>query len=569
MENTSPEWDRPIRTVNLDHMNPPLDSPQRMATTAEMELMVQPSSILQPSVKLDNTKEEYKRSYPRQFIQPGRQRNTRIWCATLRAPASCHLDSAFFKDFPQKHQVVAGLERGHKQGWLLIAAVSGDLHSLGTVIRKVQNAIIAQSYETMKDIRFEMLEEQISQLLTKYSGSFQLTTTRLAYEEMFHNSLVPSLYGVRWLKDLFQLLCDTVYLAPLDDDQLVCSAIEFKENDSTLPRRRLASHVSRLMHLKVVPTEELTRLKELCIARVQPLFAQVPSKFSDEPWFDNEIGQVLVVLDSLQQLETFFSAVKRAMIECASLERSPVAFLDGIARNLLKELIANVNEQALLVAPQINSVDMAASPAIATNDFEADEVKDDTERASFLSPSARVIVKPNSIGDESRVDAKDSKRYRSTRISSFCSMPSLVLDSTSQISMKELDQGYEFSLFTWTPFKPSTISSVAEGQHEEINASIPRPSLSQHISAGLNGCTNSVLDETTLLLPHLPTLLSMMSLSLDTASELRAAEVKNMETLLAFKDDALEGLGIKRGPLLRLRALIRAVHTSCSGLLHV
>ena len=89
-----------------------------------------------------------------------------------------------------------------------------------------------------------------------------------------------------------------------------------------------------------------------------------------------------------------------------------------------------------------------------------------------------------------------------------------------------------------------------------------------HISS-LNDSTNSVLNETALLLPQLPNLLSMVSLGLDTAKELRAADVQDTEALLTFKDDALESLGIKRGPLLRLRALIRAVHTSCAKLIQV
>jgi hypothetical protein len=548
-------------------MNPPQESPQaqQMATTAEMELLIQPSSILLPSVRQENRKDKHNDQC--QIIQTSRQRNARVWCATLRAPAGCNLDSAFFKGFPQKHQVVAGLERGHKQGWLLIAAISNDLHSLGTVIRKVQNAIIAQSYETMEDIRFEMLEEQIGQLLTKYSGSFQLTTTRLAYEEMFHNTLVPSLYGVRWLKDLFQLLCDTVYLAPLDDDQLVCSATEFKDNDCTLPRRRLASHVSRLMHLKVVPSAEVSRLKELCVSFVQPLFAQVHSKFLDEPWFDIEIGQLLVVLDSLEQLTTFFRAVERALSECTSLERSPVAFLDGIARNILKEFVANANEEILVVAPQTYTVHNVTSPTLITNKVMSDEVKEGLEPTN-LSPSARVIMKPKVMEIHSREDAQASKICGSTWFSSLCSMPSLLRDSTPQVSVEDSDQQYDFSLFTSASFCTGTTSSATAGQSVVVDTSTPAPSSSMHISS-LNDSTNSVLNETALLLPQLPNLLSMVSLGLDTAKELRAADVQDTEALLTFKDDALESLGIKRGPLLRLRALIRAVHTSCAKLIQV
>ena len=134
-----------------------------------MDLVVLPSSMhsASPARSLDS-------EGLRPLDPSARAKSARLWCATLRAPCGTELAAAFFATFPQKHQVVVGLEHS-ASGNLLLAMVSTDLHSLGTVIRKVQNSIVAQLAGTLLDTRFEELEESIKVMLAHQGGSFKVT----------------------------------------------------------------------------------------------------------------------------------------------------------------------------------------------------------------------------------------------------------------------------------------------------------------------------------------------------------------------------------------------------------
>lgn len=105
--------------------------------------------------------------------------------------------------------MVVGIDDcGETDGCVFMALISSDLHSLGTVVRKIQNSSIAKAM--IADVRFEVLEEQIGSLLENKGGSFKMTSTRPSFEDMFKTALVPSLFGVRWIKDLFTLLINKV-----------------------------------------------------------------------------------------------------------------------------------------------------------------------------------------------------------------------------------------------------------------------------------------------------------------------------------------------------------------------
>ena len=121
-----------------------------------------------------------------------KQRSGRVWVATLAIPPNTGIDAEFFAAFPQKHQVVVGL--GNREDEVLMALISTDLHSLGTVVRKIQNTSITSG--SVANLRFEMLEAQIESLLQAKGGSFKMTTTRPSFEDLFKTALCPSLYGM-------------------------------------------------------------------------------------------------------------------------------------------------------------------------------------------------------------------------------------------------------------------------------------------------------------------------------------------------------------------------------------
>ena len=64
-----------------------------------------------------------------------------------------------------------------------IAVTSNDLHSLGNVCRRVQNATISRA--KMIDTRITSLDHRISHLIRRRGGHFKMTTVRSEYEEQY------------------------------------------------------------------------------------------------------------------------------------------------------------------------------------------------------------------------------------------------------------------------------------------------------------------------------------------------------------------------------------------------
>jgi hypothetical protein len=139
------------------------------------------------------------------------------------------------------------------------------------------------------------LEQQIFRLLKEcQSGSIKMTSTRPKYEAMFQNTLLPSLFGVRWIKELMLLLVNTVKLEPLEDDVLISRADKASIAIALEQRREVVVAVHRAMHLRVVAPGTTERLEKLCFQRLAPLLVEMSIQQPDMLSFDHEFGQVRV-----------------------------------------------------------------------------------------------------------------------------------------------------------------------------------------------------------------------------------------------------------------------------------
>jgi len=119
-DDTSSEWDRPIRTTVLGGISLDAPSVQRkkrvITNSAEMDLVMLPSTIqvgqlahVTPKSGSAPRRVSDYRLGPRstnETVVDVKQRSGRIWVATLVAPPNNGIDATFFEAFPQKHQVV-------------------------------------------------------------------------------------------------------------------------------------------------------------------------------------------------------------------------------------------------------------------------------------------------------------------------------------------------------------------------------------------------------------------------------------------------------------------------------
>ena len=120
---------------------------------------------------------------------------------------------------------------------------------------------------------------------------------------------------MRWVKELFELLVDTLALENLKDDVLVKPATKESVAAAVASRKDIHSRVHRTMHLKVDTIQKmvltrihilhawpnscqvvsditLTRLEERCAAAIRPLLEQISTAYADQLSFDKELGQV-------------------------------------------------------------------------------------------------------------------------------------------------------------------------------------------------------------------------------------------------------------------------------------
>ena len=216
-----------------------------------------------------------------------------------------------------------------------IAVTSNDLHSLGNVCRRVQNATISRA--KMIDTRITSLDNRISHLIRRRGGYFKMTTVRSEYEEQFQTALVPSLFGVRWVKDVMALLVYSVKIVPIEDDMLIMAATEESIWSNTNQRLHILAEIHRAQHLTEAPLQRVKEVKKMCEDVVLPLLREISEDYAMELKFDHEFCQVLNVLDQFGQLKTFLSSVKEKWLG-KQLPRAPHAWLDGIARSILRDL---------------------------------------------------------------------------------------------------------------------------------------------------------------------------------------------------------------------------------------
>jgi hypothetical protein len=111
----------------------------------------------------------------------------------------------------------------------------------------------------------------------------------------------------------------------------------------------------------------MKHLEVVCLAKVAPLLRQVDDAYATSLTFDDEFGQVLVVLNSLGELGTFFDLVTRSW-EGKRLERAPVAWLDGIARGVLRDLVSSPSPKKVAATSSVSVfADEKQWPNLKTN----------------------------------------------------------------------------------------------------------------------------------------------------------------------------------------------------------
>lgn len=304
-------------------------------------------------------------------------------------------------------------------------------------------------------------------------------------------------------------------LEALEDDVLVLAADDESMRAAVALRKDVASSVHRTMHMRIVSKDTMQRLEVMCMERVSPLLRQVGEEYAASLTFDDEFGQVLVVLDSLGELEAFFALVDRSW-QGQRLERVPVAWLDGIARGLLRDLVAPPDTK---MVPTTKTITTTSGTNITTD--LTDEKRWPNLAKVEVAPK-QPAAKPAAIGAHVGAN-KDYALWSSFPAVPFFQQPDSGLFPASCP---------DFSYFNFDVFVSDEFTVLQPFK-------VPEAQVIQAI-------------------PSLEKLVSMLSLG-DLGTK-----VKSTESLLLFDDQDLNGLHLKRGPLVRLRAWVRAVRDECA-----
>ena len=122
----------------------------------------------------------------------------------------------------------------------------------------------------------------------------------------------------------------------------------------------VAGQIQRTQHLTASPVARMEQLESLCRRTVEPLLRQISDAYASLLKFDVEFCQILHVLDRFQKLQQFFDAV-RGEWTGEILSRPPHAWLDGIARGILKAMLEVQDCTSLKPKPKASSSSSSSS----------------------------------------------------------------------------------------------------------------------------------------------------------------------------------------------------------------
>jgi hypothetical protein len=420
-----------------------------------------------------------------------------------------------------------------------------------------------------------------------------MTTVRPTFENLFHTALVPSLFGVRWVKELMNLLVNAVKLEPIADDVMIKFADDESIQCAAAERRDVAAAVHLSLHMQLSPEQTMMQLKLKTLSFLTPL---IRSNLAGSSFFDNEFGQVLAVLDKFGLLDQFYSGVR--LSGGSDLEKSPVAWLDGIARAILKAYVSDEYEDDKYnnMMAQLNEQEQQRKlGVVVTDDFSGDNTLNSSNTDIVFHPQqgSSNTIRPNKLRPiASNLTSQQQQNQVSLTQSSSClkwsSLPENVFsifNSEFQIHLEQSDvlcttpasspsSVGNFSLFTASPFlyhindasdesspyklSPRNLSTVFETPEKNKFFSSPppavennsnRPSTLERPSAAAREEDDGGIDF----------LVKMLVLGNEACQTLKDANIQDVEGLLRLEDDDFSRINLKMGPLVRLRGWVQSM----------
>jgi hypothetical protein len=419
-----------------------------------------------------------------------------------------------------------------------------------------------------------------------------MTTVRPTFENLFHTALVPSLFGVRWVKELMNLLVNAVKLEPIADDVMIKFADDESIQCAAAERRDVAAAVHLSLHMQLSPEQTMMQLKLKTLSFLTPL---IRSNLAGSSFFDNEFGQVLAVLDKFGLLDQFYSSVR--LSGGSDLEKSPVAWLDGIARAILKAYVSDEYEDDKdndMMVQHNEQEQQQRKLGVVADDFTGDTLNSsNTDIVFHPQQGSSNTIRPNKMKPiGSNLASQQQQNQVSLTQSSSClkwsSLPENVFsifNSEFQIHLEQSDvlcttpasspsSVGNFSLFTASPFlyhindasdesspyklSPRNLSTVFETQEKNKFFSSPptvennsnRPSTLERPSAAAAGEEDD---------GGIDFLVKMLVLGNEACQTLKDANIQDVEGLLRLEDDDFSRINLKMGPLVRLRGWVQSM----------
>lgn len=166
------------------------------------------------------------------------------------------------------------------------------------------------------------------------------------------------------MKELLSLMVNACVLMPLDDDVLIKVA-PLSKKASDVDALRVKIHKS--MYMTQYPKSKLRSLEEACRLYLPAELSTTDTR-NGEGLFDEELGQCLSVIESLGALPGYFEAVSAAWSVSTKTSRSPVAWLDGIARSQLRAFTDGTRKdspvEAAIVNEKMKAIRVDISPRV-------------------------------------------------------------------------------------------------------------------------------------------------------------------------------------------------------------
>ena len=288
--------------------------------------------------------------------------------------------------------------------------------------------------------------------------------------------------------------------------------------------------------------------------------------------------KVLVVLDSLGALPRLFQCVRDSWCG-VKLERSPVAWIDGIARSVLRDFVGcdktasktdcKTPTKVVVVSPPKIDTSSSAWPPIPGTSKGTVALVAPVSKRRLLSPVVERLPSPTSVTETGAVESWSpvSSEFDvwAQRSTSSCSRATSGRPSSEKMA--------EFSLFSTSvaayfnleapskcaPEPPRISGEAASPGILRGPPGIPAP----HHLFGPPGIPASTASKPPL--PPLSSVVSVLDLDVEAVEALAQSRVSETAILLDLKHSDLINIGLKKGPAVRIWAWATAARARGLG----